>query len=28
VRRIPFNDGWTVAGKTNSFAELIAGSGS
>lgn len=28
MRRIPFNDGWTVAGKTNSFAELIAGSGS
>ena len=28
MRRIPFNDGWTVGTKANSFAELIAGSGS
>jgi beta-galactosidase len=27
MRRIPFNDGWTVGTKANSFAELIAGSG-
>ena len=28
MRRAPFNDGWIVGSKTNSFAELIAGSGS
>ena len=28
MRRTPFNDGWTVGTKANSFAELIAGSGS
>ncbi len=28
MRRSPFNDGWVVGSKTNSFAELIAGSGS
>jgi beta-galactosidase len=28
VRRIPFNDGWTVGTKANSFAEQLAGSGS
>ena len=27
MRRTPFNDGWTVGAKTNSFAELIAGAG-
>jgi len=28
MRRTPFNDGWTVGAKANSFAELIAGAGS
>src|ERR1700733_9823419 len=28
MRRTPFNDGWTVGAKANSFAELIAGGGS
>lgn len=28
MRRIPFNEGWTVGTKANSFAELIVGSGS
>src|ERR1700722_5838360 len=28
MRRAPFNDSWVVGSKTNSFAELIAGSGS
>jgi beta-galactosidase len=28
MRRTPFNEAWTVAAKANSFAELIAGSGS
>ena len=28
MRRTPFNDGWTVGAKANSFAEMIAGSGS
>src|ERR1700729_1333227 len=28
MRRTPFNDGWTVGTKSNSFAEMIAGSGS
>ena len=28
MRRAPFNDGWIVGSKTNSFAELITGSGS
>jgi beta-galactosidase len=28
MRRTPFNDGWAVGAKANSFAELIAGSGS
>ena len=28
MRRTPFNDGWIVGSRTNSFAELIAGSGS
>ena len=28
MRRTPFNDGWTVGTKANSFAEQIAGSGS
>src|ERR1700733_5066262 len=28
MRRTPFNDGWTVGAKANSFAEQIAGSGS
>jgi beta-galactosidase len=28
MRRASFNDGWIVGSKTNSFAELIAGSGS
>ncbi len=28
MRRTPFNDGWIVGSKTNSFAELVAGSGS
>jgi beta-galactosidase len=28
MRRTPFNDGWTVGATANSFAELIAGSGS
>ena len=28
MRRTPFNDGWTVGSKVNSFAELIAGAGS
>ena len=28
MRRTPFNDGWTVGAKANSFAELVAGSGS
>ena len=28
MRRIPFNDAWTVGSTSNSFAELIAGSGS
>ena len=28
MRRTPFNDGWTVGSKVNSFAELIAGTGS
>ncbi len=27
MRRTPFNDGWTVGAKANSFAELIAGAG-
>ena len=27
MRRTPFNDGWTVGAKANSFAELIAGRG-
>ena len=27
MRRAPFNDGWTVGAKANSFAELIAGAG-
>ena len=28
MRRTPFNDGWTVGAKANSFMEMIAGSGS
>ena len=28
MRRIPFNDGWTVGPKSNSFMEMIAGPGS
>ena len=28
MRRTPFNDGWTVAPKANSFMEMIVGSGS
>jgi beta-galactosidase len=28
MRRTPFNDGWTVGPKANSFMEMIAGSGS
>ena len=28
MRRTPFNDGWTVGSKVNSFAELVAGMGS
>jgi beta-galactosidase len=28
VLRTPFNDGWTVGTKSNSFAEMIAGAGS
>ena len=28
MRRTPFNDGWTVGTKANSFAEMIVGSGS
>ena len=27
MRRTPFNDGWTVGAKANSFAELIVGAG-
>ena len=27
MRRTPFNDGWTVGTKSNSFAEMIAGVG-
>ena len=28
MRRIPFNDGWTVGPKANSFMEMIVGPGS
>jgi len=28
MRRMPFNDGWTVGTKANSFMEMIVGSGS
>src|SRR5580698_8044377 len=28
MRRTPFNDGWTVGPKANSFMEMIVGSGS
>ena len=28
MRRTPFNDGWTVGTKSNSFVEMIVGSGS